>query len=115
MTSPDVFAYLAGIHITVEATRNEQLMLWQRYHKEQSIPWTDEQSGYLAHIGYLDSRVVMISIMKARVRDRSVLFWHPTSVVVDHDMIDDWLRKHLPDAVKTDVNGFQPYSWAVDA
>lgn len=108
MTSAAVIDYITDTTITVEATRNEQLYLWQEHHKDNGIPWTDSRSGYLARVGELDGRPVMISVMRAVVNGQSVLFWHPTSVVVDYDMIADWLRARLPDAEHTDATQWRP-------
>lgn len=91
MTSQAVIDYIAGIAYAVEATRAEQMWLWKDH----------------ARVGELDGRPVMISIMRSAVQGQSVLFWHPTSVVVDHDMIEAWFRQHMPDTIKIDVDGFQ--------
>lgn len=107
MTSQAVIDYVAGIAYAVEATRAEQMWLWKDHHRDAGWSWTDERSGYIARVGELDDRPVMISIMKAVVQGQSVLFWHPTSVVVDHDMIEAWFRQHMPDTIKIDVDGFQ--------
>jgi hypothetical protein len=95
MTSPAVINYIAGIAYAVEATRAEQMWLWKDHHKDKGWSWTDERSGFLAQMGELHGRPVCISIMRSVVQGQSVLFWHPTSVVVDYDMIEAWFREHI--------------------
>lgn len=110
MTSQAVLDYVAGIAYAVEATRAEQMWLWKDHHRDAGWSWTDERSGYIARVGELDGRPVMISITRSMVQGQSVLFWHPTSVVVDHDMIEAWFRQHMPDMIKIDVDGFHASS-----
>lgn len=115
MTTQPVIDYVAGIAYAIEATRAEQMWLWKNHHRDAGWSWTEERSGYLAQMGELDGRPVAISIMRATVQGQSVLFWHPTSVLVDHDMIEAWFRKHMPDTIRIDTGGFHALAHGPEA
>lgn len=83
----------------VEATSFEQQCLWEKNQKG----WTEVLGGYGKEIGELDGRPVVISLRVAIIFDQRVIFYHPTSQVVDWGMIVNWLDKNMPWSAK--VNG----------
>jgi len=87
----------------VEATSFETHMLWQEHASgstnRQKIfkprRWEQVNPGWSVTVGELDGRPVCVSMMWNRVDGHLVMFWEPTSQVVDHIQIDAWLGKHF--------------------
>jgi hypothetical protein len=102
--SPHVKEFLADIEGHVEATSSERLWLWSENHKTRS--WQDAGYGYGVTVGHLDGLPVVLLILKATVDGMVILFWHPTSMVVDYRQIEAWFKEHLPEAAKTDAMNF---------
>lgn len=97
----DVYKDVYGI---VEATSFEALTLWQYYHQEKGYSWIQNNSGWLECIGKLADREVWISPLAHIVNSKKILFVEATSSVVDWDMIEDYLKEHVPSAIRE--NGF---------
>lgn len=95
---------LADVHGMIEANSNEQMYIWQTWHEKYGYPWKQEH-GYLVTVGELMDRPICISVMFVKVKEKLIMFWHATSELVDYVMIDEWLKKNLPDAYhnKTDA------------
>lgn len=104
-TDSEMFRFLDGIIGTVEATRNEQSHLYSLYSKELGATWVENNSGFLETVGYLDDMPVCISLHTAVVKGQKILFWHSTSTVVDHRLINEWLKLNTPDN-RTDATNF---------
>jgi hypothetical protein len=90
-------AFLTGVIGAVEANNYEQLMLWSE-NKRRDPPrvWKEKNSGLLETIGHLDDMPVCISLWTAEIDGHKILFYEPTSQVVDYRMIDNWLETNLP-------------------
>lgn len=104
-TDEEMLKFLDGIIGTVEATRAEQSHLWQLYTKELKQTWKESSFGLGECVGFIDDRPVWISLNTATVKGHKTLFWHPTSPVVDHDLIDEWLKLNTPNN-RTDATNF---------
>lgn len=89
--------FLDGVVAVVDATSNEQFLLWEKYHHTRGVPWESSRFGLGQCVGRLDDRPVCISLCTAEVQGRKLLFVDATSEVVDHLMIDKWLYDCLPD------------------
>lgn len=96
-TDDEMIRFLDGIVGSVEATHDEKSHLWALYTKELNKRWKENNSGILETVGYLDDRPVCISLSTAVVDGHKILFWHATSQVVDHVLIDEWLKLNTPD------------------
>lgn len=48
---------------------------------------------------------IVISINAIKLYEQQILIYHPTSQVVHHPMIDDWLNHHFPELMPK--NGFR--------
>jgi hypothetical protein len=92
----DLKKLFEGVVGVVEANSFESLCLWQKYHKERGLSWEDSTGGPLVTIGRCDDRPVCISLFVNVIDGHRVLFMEPTSLVVDHQMIDNWLFQNLP-------------------
>lgn len=90
--SDSAIEFFKGVVGAVEAYPFEQSALWEVYENE----WKEENHGYLETVGHIGDRPICISTMVHVVRGCRILFYHPTSQVVDHVMIDAWLLKALP-------------------
>lgn len=100
----------------VEATYNEQHMLWERYHyrpdpdpdQVQIKSWEQTMMGRGVQIGTVDDRSINVSISYAILNGKKVLFYYGVSQLVDHKMIEDWLKMYSLDTIRWD-NG---HRWA---
>lgn len=88
---------------SVECTPYEQLSLWKHWSNDKAespfssrVEWEEVLSGWLPTVGKLADRPVCISVNWAFIEHQPVLFWHATSIVVDYDMIDNWLKTYMP-------------------
>lgn len=98
--------FLDGVVGVVEANHFEKHALWKANRaKTEERKWVENLSGYGVTVGHLAGRPVFISLITATIDDRKILFIHPTSKVVDWDLIEEWLRTNLPaSAIKS--NGY---------
>ena len=84
-----------GVIGIVEATNYESLCLW-REAMQRKESWVTDHSGILETVGRLANRPVCISLLIIEVKGYRILFMEATSQVVDHVMIEDWLKKNIP-------------------
>lgn len=95
---PEITKFLEGVVGVVEATNCEKHMLWAENRRhEKPRKWIENLSGYGATVGSLADMPVCISLLTAEVDGQKLLFTHPTSMVVDHRLIDQWLKDELPE------------------
>src|SRR5690348_17770034 len=60
---------------------------------ESRLSWEQLSPGYLTTIGKLGKRPVCVLVFFARIAGKVVAFYHATSEVVDHKMVEKWLWK----------------------
>lgn len=85
----------------VEATSFESLCLWEKWHQQKGYTWIESRSGPLITVGYVsDGRPVCIAPLIHVVNGKKLMFVETTSLVVDWDMIDEWLYENVPNARK---------------
>jgi hypothetical protein len=94
--SAEILAYLDGVVGVVEANSFEQHSLWKEAQREFPRVWKDVGHGYGQIVGSIGSMPVWISLLTAVVDEQKLLFFYPTSRVVDWDLIDKWLEDNLP-------------------
>ncbi len=80
----------------VEATRYEELRLYEKYHIEKGYSWEQQRSGQLVTVGRLLDRPICIAPMVHTINGKRILFVEATSALVDWQMIEEWLIKNLP-------------------
>jgi hypothetical protein len=90
--SPEIAKELQATVFVVAATSFETLSLWRECHDSHS--WQDVRHGWLAQIGQVGDMPVCISLHWAVIDGRRVLFYEATSQVVDHRMVEAWLKEH---------------------
>lgn len=109
---------LHGVVGTCEATSYEKHMLWQEYAQEAlklreggpdrriRYPWKEGLSGLGHGVGEIDDRPIVLSLLVDTVAGHRILFWYPTSPIVDYVQIEDWLDQTLPNAKSGDPMNF---------
>ncbi len=89
----EMYANVEGV---VEATRFEAFCLWKQWHEENGYHWYSENHGPLITVGHLEGRPVAIAPLLHTVNGKCIMFLEATSVVVDWDMIREWLKENVP-------------------
>jgi hypothetical protein len=84
---------LVATKFAVEATGFERHMLWRDHHER--ISWEGNPAGYGVQLGLIGDMPVMLSATFQAIEGHVVLFYHPTSQLVDHRMIDAWLNENV--------------------
>lgn len=99
--------------VLVQATSTEKFYLWREFsHRSDlitdwpKINWKEISVGTSSQIGELDNRPVCICVFFADIEGRRVGFYEGISQVVDHKMIEEWLRNKNPEAYRTDAMNF---------
>ena len=105
----DIDDRLKATVCSVECTHFEQHCLWQQWVKdatpENRIIWQEILDGWLPCVGAINvkneqgldvMRPIHISTTWAFINGAPVLFWHPTSIVVEYDIIENWLKDKMP-------------------
>ena len=104
----------------VSATGNEHQCLWSEFSKQATplmklfltegnykrFDWESDQSGYFAHLGHFCEAPVCVSITFAKIEGHTIVFWHATSEVVHHGMIEDFFKSLNTKATNTDAGNF---------
>jgi hypothetical protein len=99
MPDREMTKFLEGVTGAIEATSCEQHSLWERY-TEYGVEWKQHPAGLLETVGTLADMPVCISLHTNDVGGAKILFYHATSQVVDHRMIDKWLEENMPDSAR---------------
>lgn len=92
---------IAGTKFVVEATSCEVQMLWERHSIDAMFarPETNRYKfeqlnpGFIETIGHLDNRQVNVEMFWHRINGVLVMYVNSVSQVVDHKMIEEWLKK----------------------
>lgn len=74
------------------ATHFEELSLWQQWHGK--IDWVQLNPGTIVTVGKIDGKPVAVEFHWCRLDGASVLFYNPSSMVVDWEKVRFWLRKN---------------------
>lgn len=89
----------------VETTSYEKLALWREYHKE--LNWQEvTHGGPMFQLGELAGRPIVLSVNIISILGRKVMFYEPTSQVVDWVMVEDFLKKSWPNVQMTNGMNF---------
>lgn len=85
----------------VEASSCEVFYLWCENDRTKRHRWQEESLGYWWQIGDFGGMPVCCSITWAIINGKRVAFFEGTSQVVDHRMIEAWLKTEFPNAKGT--------------
>jgi hypothetical protein len=88
----------------IEANSYERQALWAEFHTQ--LRWEHDCIGAVIQVGELDNRPVNIDVLWTKIDGYRIAFWDACSQVVDHKMIEDWLRQNLPKVPKTNSMNF---------
>lgn len=84
----------------VEATSFETHSLWKRdHHDEKIIKEWEQDVGNGIKVGKVGKHEVWVSFMFNKLDGQWVCFYNATSQVVDHTLVENWIKKNCP--VKT--------------
>jgi len=90
----------------VEATSNEVQHIWRELNQERGIPWK-QMIGLMIEAGQIDivgkGKVpVCVCLSFNLIRGKLICFYEATSQYVDHQMVEQWLRKNVVKDKKCD-------------
>lgn len=97
----------------VEATSYEKHALWLKHSstaKEQrwgtgEYAWSGNGArGWWVEVGMLAGKPVTMELIFDTINGHTVLFYSATSRVVDYDMLEAWLRQHVPAYARHNTN-----------
>lgn len=83
--------FLGGAHAFVEADRYSAHMLW--YENCEKLEWIECNHGLGEIIGYVGDMPVNLSLTKATVDGKLIIFYDAVSMVVDHSIVEDWVSE----------------------
>ena len=100
----DLIKFMDGAVGVVEANSFEKSSLWADHAKDSTFGaagrrqciWVDDNRGLSVMVGYLADAPTYISFYASVIDGHKVLFMDAGSQVVDHRLIDAWLKKNLP-------------------
>lgn len=99
----------------VEANDFAQRQLWEEWaiggNFKNHFPitrkrWEDRPVIGLQGVGRMDNFPVVVKLFFHEIDGFCVCFYDACSVVVNHNMVEDWLIKTFPGVRKTDANNF---------
>jgi hypothetical protein len=108
MRKKEIEDFLAGVVGCCEVTNYEKHMLWMEYSKEAlafgltsdakftRYEWKAGGHGLGETVGYLADMPVHMTLWCDTIDGQKILFYEPTSMVVDNRMIQAWLEDNLP-------------------
>lgn len=100
----EVSEFIKDCVYAVESNSFEDLTLWQKYHEK--VKWEQICSGYGPTIGMLGDRPVCVSIHVNIINGHRVLFYNACSQVVDHVMVEAWVKERIKNKKLTDAGNF---------
>jgi len=85
----------------VEADDYARQSLWERYSTQalhptelNTIRWEQDCMGTCSTIGQIADCPVVVTFFWAKLNGHLICFYHPTSAVVDHRMVNNYLEKY---------------------
>ena len=95
--------FFKDVKFLIEADDYSQFALWKEFH-ELIDNWQEVSCGYNIEIGKLNRRPIVISINYAILNGKKVLFYWGCSQLVDHKMIEDWIKHFTEKTIRWDNN-----------
>lgn len=85
----------------IEADDFARQALWERYSGEalepttrNTIKWDQDGMGWMDTIGHVNKMPVCVTFVWAKLNGHLVVFYHACSRMVDHEMVDDYMKKY---------------------
>ena len=79
------------VDLAVEATPYEALCLWEK--NKDRVKWQEILTGRLITIDYIGNRPICVELFWNILNGHKVLFYYGCSQLVDHEMVDNWIKK----------------------
>lgn len=95
--------YVDDVKFLVEANSFEALNLWSEYKDRGFIT---ENTGLWMKVGELGDMPICVSLIVGNIQGVKFILYHPTSVVVDYRIIDEFFRENYEDVKKIDAMNF---------
>lgn len=89
---------LAKTFFIVEATSFEQQTIWEKNRNgrfSSILEWESINDGWLIEVGEINKKPCCVSVGWAKIEGYLVMFYYPTSRMVDWQMIEKWLDKNF--------------------
>lgn len=94
---------LENIFYVVEANSFERSTLWGEWAEmsfesksdRHLLNWAGQSHGIMICVGKLDRRPVNLNITFDIINGAKIVFYYACSQVVDHEMVDKWVRENL--------------------
>lgn len=101
----------------IEATSFERHTLWSKFAEdptarkygppsERRVNWEQLNPGSMPTIATDNKRPICVSCFWVRIDGHVVMFYEPTSRLVDWQKVDAWLAKEYPEVPKCDAQNF---------
>lgn len=87
-------AYIDGTVYVMESTHDEQHHLWLMWHNV--LDWKEIPMNVMRTVGYIGEHPVVVAAYFARIEGKLVAFYHPTSRMVDHELVEKWVDETFP-------------------
>lgn len=89
------------VEYLVEADSRAELDLWSKYHR--STKWDENHVGLMQQVGTArgvngKKMPVCVHVRFAKINGHVIAFYEGTSAVVDHDAIEEWVKKRYKHA-----------------
>jgi hypothetical protein len=86
----------------VEADSYAQQHIWSDYADNSRNPINkdkvfkfEQMHGWLVHVGRFARHDIYVSMSWTKINGFLVMFYYPTSRIVDHNVVEAWLKKHF--------------------
>ena len=95
-----------NVEYLIEANEFARHTLNKRYCG--SVEWKNGIGFKCEKMGYVtgDDRCVMCRFCFSRLNGKLICFYEPVSILVDYDMIDNWIKNNIKCKNKTDAMNF---------
>lgn len=80
------------VKYAVETTSYESLALWKEWHER--VNWEQLNPGKICTVGHINDRPINVELSWNKINGHKILFYHGCSMLVDHDMVEKWLKKN---------------------
>lgn len=95
---------LDDVQYFVEANDFERHALWNKWNEK--VKWEQINEGFGGNVGMVAGvHQIHVSFIFAKIARKLVCFYHPTSQIVDHRVVKDYITKYAGDRM-TDAQNF---------
>jgi hypothetical protein len=77
----------------VEANGFEALTIWEKYHTRAKT-YKQEMRGLMCDVAFVNGQPICVSLNWDVINGKRVLFYYGCSNLVDHKLVDAWVREN---------------------